>query len=120
MTEHTISLTSILADKHSTNRAHPEVVKERLRMIAHLTASEPELYLKNRWEFNRSAIIIALDLTPAEYGYATEAICREAKAKRDSEILRLCSEGLSGRAIAKELALASSTVRDVIKRHLSD
>ncbi|MBL0600277.1 hypothetical protein [Aeromonas dhakensis] len=115
-----ISITSILAEKHAMNRAHPEVVKERLRMITHLVTTDPEKYLKNRWELKRMAIMEALDLTPAEYGYATAEINREAKAKRDSEILRLHGDGLSGRAIAKELELPSRTVHDVIRRHLDD
>lgn len=115
-----ISITSMLSEKHAMNRAHPEVVNERLRMITFLVTSEPKKYLKNRWELKRMAIMEALDLTPAEYGYATEAINREAKAKRDSEILRLHGDGLSGRAIAKELGLNNKTVSNVIRRHLDD
>ncbi|HHQ4748437.1 response regulator transcription factor [Aeromonas veronii] len=115
-----ISITSILAEKHAMNRAHPEVVKERLRMITHLVTTDPEKYLKNRWELKRMAIMEALDLTPREYGRATEAINREAKAKRDSEILRLHGDGLSGRSIAKELGLNQKTVSNVIRRHLDD
>lgn len=104
----------------SITTVHPEVVKERLRVISHLVTTEPEKYLKNRWELKRMAIMEALDLTPDEYGYATAAINREAKAKRDSEILRLHGDGLSGLAIAKELGLPKSTVSDVIRRHLDD
>ena len=115
-----ISITSMLSEKHAMNRAHPEAVNERLRMITFLVTSEPEKYLKNRWELKRMAIMEALDLTPREYGRATEAINREAKAKRDAEILRLHGDGLSGLAIAKELGLPKSTVSDVIRRHLDD
>ncbi|MGU5710548.1 helix-turn-helix domain-containing protein [Aeromonas caviae] len=115
-----ISITSMLSEKHAMNRAHPEAVNERLRMITFLVTSEPEKYLKNRWELKRMAIMETLNLTPAEYGYTTEAINREAKAKRDSEILRLYGDGLSGRAIAKELGLNHVTVSNVIRRHLDD
>ncbi|WP_429104343.1 LuxR C-terminal-related transcriptional regulator [Aeromonas allosaccharophila] len=115
-----ISITSMLSEKHAMNRAHPEAVNERLRMITFLVTSEPEKYLKNRWELKRMAIMEALDLTPREYGYTTEAINREAKAKRDSEILRMHGDGLSGRAIAKELGLNNKTVSNVIRRHLDD
>ena len=104
----------------SITTVHPEVVKERLRVISHLITTEPEKYLKNRWELKRMAIMETLNLTPAEYGYTTEAISREAKAKRDSEILRMHGDGLSGRAIAKELGLNNKTVSNVIRRHLDD
>lgn len=87
-------------------------------MITHLVTTDPEKYLKNRWELKRMAIMEALDLTPREYGRATEAINREAKAKRDSEILRLHGDGLSGLTIAKELGIPQQTVSDVIRRHL--
>ncbi|MEV3823191.1 hypothetical protein [Aeromonas dhakensis] len=40
----------------SITTVHPEVVKERLRVIYHLVTTEPEKYLKNRWELNREAV----------------------------------------------------------------
>ncbi|MGN5006427.1 hypothetical protein ACTG2W_04790 [Aeromonas sp. 96A] len=50
----------------SITTVHPEVVKERLRVISHLTTTEPEKYLKNRWELNREAVRGFMGLTPAE------------------------------------------------------
>ena len=47
----------------SITTVHPEVVKERLRVISHLVTTEPEKYLKNRWELKRMAIMETLNLT---------------------------------------------------------
>lgn len=79
-----ISITSILAEKHAMNRAHPEVVKERLRMITHLVTTEPEKYLKNRWELNREAVRGFMGLTPAEFDATMEEVDREVEAKRNA------------------------------------
>lgn len=68
----------------SITTVHPEVVKERLRMITHLVTTEPEKYLKNRWELNREAVRGFMGLTPAEFDATMEEVDREVEAKRNA------------------------------------
>lgn len=68
----------------SITTVHPEVVKERLRVIYHLVTTEPEKYLKNRWELNREAVRGFMGLTPAEFDATMEEVDREVEAKRNA------------------------------------
>ena len=68
----------------SITTVHPEVVKERLRVISHLVTTEPEKYLKNRWELNRGAVRGFMGLTPAEFDATMEEVDREVEAKRNA------------------------------------
>lgn len=69
----------------SITTVHPEVVKERLRVISHLVTTEPEKYLKNRWELNREAVRGFMGLTPAEFDATMEEVDHEVEAKRNAE-----------------------------------
>ncbi|MBS4710284.1 hypothetical protein J4G57_20775 [Aeromonas caviae] len=69
----------------SITTVHPEVIKERLRVISHLVTTEPEKYLKNRWELNREAVRGFMGLTPAEFDATMEEVDHEVEAKRNAE-----------------------------------
>ena len=68
----------------SLTTVHPEVVKERLRVISHLITTDPEKYLKNRWELNREAVRGFMGLTPAEFDATMGEVDREVEAKRNA------------------------------------
>ncbi|MGL6644596.1 hypothetical protein ACSZOH_03040 [Aeromonas caviae] len=68
----------------SITTVHPEVIKERLRVISHLVTTEPEKYLKNRWELNREAVRGFMGLTPAEFDATMEEVDCEVEAKRNA------------------------------------
>ena len=68
----------------SITTVHPEVVKERLRVISHLITTEPEKYLKNRWELNREAVRGFMGLTPTEFDATMKEVDREVEAKRNA------------------------------------